>query len=246
MPTTPQALAHAAQQAVASNPAATATVLASGASVPVLHHPSHTPAAYLQVTADTVAHQLAHINRWAGAPARAYSLAEHSLLMEEIVTRNRGITCPRMRLAALTHHALATVLGDTPYSLRVALRHTQHGDGLWSDLDRIEQHHHRHMALALGLRHELRARAACTVLAADEIATRTAWRDLMPAHAPLPEELQAGNVRPAAWISLHTPERAAMPATAWAQIWLHTYEGLLEACLELDLTEAAQPGPQAA
>lgn len=244
--TTLQQIAEAGKQAAAICPTTTATVLACGASVPVLHHPSHTPAAYLQVTADTVAHQLGHINRWAGAPARAYSLAEHSLLMEEIVTRNSGITCPRMRLAALTHHALAAVLGDTPYSLRVALRLSERGEGLWSDLDRIEQHHHRHMALALGLRHELRARAACTVLAADEIATRTAWRDLMPAHAPLPEELQAGNVRPAAWISLNSAERAAMSATAWAQAWLHTYEGLAEACLELDLAEAAQPGPQTA
>lgn len=52
-----------------------------------------------------IAHHLAQTNRYTGACSRPYSVAEHSLLVCEIVERAHGERNPSMLLAALMHDA---------------------------------------------------------------------------------------------------------------------------------------------
>ncbi len=62
-----------------------------------------------------IAHGLAFVARWNGQTHGdfAYSVAEHSLLVEEIFTRQGGaLVTPRWQLAALLHDAPEYVIGD--------------------------------------------------------------------------------------------------------------------------------------
>lgn len=54
---------------------------------------------------DDIAHHLAQINRYTGACIRPYSVAEHSLLVCEIVERECGVRSPEVLLATLMHDA---------------------------------------------------------------------------------------------------------------------------------------------
>ena len=70
-----------------------------------------------------IAHGLAFVARWNGQTRGdfAYSVAEHSLLVEEIFTRaNPGIAA-RWRLAALLHDAPEYVIGDMISPVKAAL-----------------------------------------------------------------------------------------------------------------------------
>lgn len=70
-----------------------------------------------------IAHGLAFVARWNGQTHGewAYSVAEHSLLVEEIFARaNPGID-PRWRLAALLHDAPEYVIGDMISPVKAAL-----------------------------------------------------------------------------------------------------------------------------
>lgn len=59
-----------------------------------------------------IAHGLARVARWNGQTlgAHAFSVAQHSLIVEEIVAASEGD--PRWRLAALLHDAPEYVIGD--------------------------------------------------------------------------------------------------------------------------------------
>jgi uncharacterized protein len=61
-----------------------------------------------------IAHGLAFVARWNGQTRGdfAYSVAEHSLLVEEIFARQNPAAPPRWRLAALLHDAPEYVIGD--------------------------------------------------------------------------------------------------------------------------------------
>lgn len=70
-----------------------------------------------------IAHGLAFVARWNGQTHGdwAYSVAEHSLLVEQIFAdRNRGVA-PRWRLAALLHDAPEYVIGDMISPVKSAL-----------------------------------------------------------------------------------------------------------------------------
>lgn len=67
----------------------------------------------LDVEIEDIAHGLAFVARWNGQTRGdwPYSVAEHSLLVEEIFARQDDST-PRWRLAALLHDAPEYVIGD--------------------------------------------------------------------------------------------------------------------------------------
>lgn len=70
-----------------------------------------------------IAHGLAFVARWNGQTRGdfAYSVAEHSLLVEQIFSRaNPGIAA-RWRLAALLHDAPEYVIGDMISPVKAAL-----------------------------------------------------------------------------------------------------------------------------
>lgn len=70
-----------------------------------------------------IAHGLAFVARWNGQTRGdwAYSVAEHSLLVEEIHTRLDPGTAPRWKLAALLHDAPEYVIGDMISPVKAAL-----------------------------------------------------------------------------------------------------------------------------
>lgn len=70
-----------------------------------------------------IAHGLAFVARWNGQTRGdwAYSVAEHSLLVEEIFARDNSPAEPRWRLAALLHDAPEYVIGDMISPVKAAL-----------------------------------------------------------------------------------------------------------------------------
>jgi uncharacterized protein len=68
----------------------------------------------MDIEIEDIAHGLAFVARWNGQTRGdyAYSVAEHSLLVEEIFTRLNPATPIKWRLAALLHDAPEYVIGD--------------------------------------------------------------------------------------------------------------------------------------
>lgn len=68
----------------------------------------------LDIEIEDIAHGLAFVARWNGQTLGdwPYSVAEHSILVEEIFFRLNPAIAPRWRLAALLHDAPEYVIGD--------------------------------------------------------------------------------------------------------------------------------------
>ena len=76
----------------------------------------------LDIEIEDIAHGLAFVARWNGQTRGdwPYSVAEHSLLVEEIYGR-RGEVAPKWRLAALLHDAPEYVIGDLISPVKAAV-----------------------------------------------------------------------------------------------------------------------------
>ena len=68
----------------------------------------------LDVEIEDIAHGLARVARWNGQTTgdHAFSVAQHCIVVEDIVRRLKPETEPRWRLAALLHDAPEYVIGD--------------------------------------------------------------------------------------------------------------------------------------
>lgn len=68
----------------------------------------------LDVEIEDIAHGLSRVARWNGQTegAQSYSVAEHSLLVEQLVVELKDTTPIKWRLAALLHDAPEYVIGD--------------------------------------------------------------------------------------------------------------------------------------
>lgn len=77
----------------------------------------------VDIEIEDIAHGLAFVARWNGQTGGdwAYSVAEHSVLVEEIFTRRNPQAEPRWRLAALLHDAPEYVIGDMISPVKAAL-----------------------------------------------------------------------------------------------------------------------------
>ncbi|MEM9146798.1 MAG: HD family hydrolase [Pseudomonadota bacterium] len=79
----------------------------------------------LDIEIDDIAHGLARVARWNGQTtgAHAYTVAEHSVLVEELVGRLKPKANPVDRLAALLHDAPEYVIGDmiSPFKAAIGL-----------------------------------------------------------------------------------------------------------------------------
>jgi len=77
----------------------------------------------LDIEIEDIAHGLAFVARWNGQTRGdwAYSVAEHSLLVEDLVGRGPLGAEPRWRLAALLHDAPEYVIGDMISPVKAAL-----------------------------------------------------------------------------------------------------------------------------
>ncbi|MFD3188927.1 HD domain-containing protein [Sedimentitalea sp. HM32M-2] len=77
----------------------------------------------LDIEIEDIAHGLAFVARWNGQTHGdfAYSVAEHSLLVEELFGRIAPKAPPRWRLAALLHDAPEYVIGDMISPVKTAV-----------------------------------------------------------------------------------------------------------------------------
>jgi len=77
----------------------------------------------LDIEIEDIAHGLAFVARWNGQTRGdfAYSVAEHSLLVETLMTRAEPKTPVRWRLAALLHDAPEYVIGDMISPVKAAV-----------------------------------------------------------------------------------------------------------------------------
>jgi hypothetical protein len=119
----------------------------------------------LDIEVEDIAHGLAFVARWNGQTHGdwPYSVAEHSLLVEEIFGRLNPGTAPRWRLAALLHDAPEYVLGDMISPVKAAI-----GQG-YGELDaRLSAAVH----LRFGLPAELPAPVKKAIKTADKV---SAW-----------------------------------------------------------------------
>lgn len=77
----------------------------------------------LDIEIEDIAHGLARVARWNGQTdgEHAFSVAEHSLLVEKIVTELEPRLATKFRLAALIHDAPEYVIGDLISPFKAAL-----------------------------------------------------------------------------------------------------------------------------
>ncbi|MFZ5718284.1 MAG: YfbR-like 5'-deoxynucleotidase [Pseudomonadota bacterium] len=77
----------------------------------------------MDIEIEDIAHGLARVARWNGQTVgeHAFSVAQHSLVVEEIVAHIQPDIEPRWRLAALLHDASEYVIGDMISPFKAAL-----------------------------------------------------------------------------------------------------------------------------
>jgi 5'-deoxynucleotidase YfbR-like HD superfamily hydrolase len=77
----------------------------------------------LDIEIEDIAHGLARVARWNGQTIgeHAFSVAQHSIVVEEIVAHVQPDIEPRWRLAALLHDASEYVIGDMISPFKAAL-----------------------------------------------------------------------------------------------------------------------------
>ncbi len=77
----------------------------------------------MDIEVDDIAHGLARVARWNGQTVgeHAFSVAQHSVVVEEIVAHIAPAIEPRWRLAALLHDASEYVIGDMISPFKAAL-----------------------------------------------------------------------------------------------------------------------------
>ena len=77
----------------------------------------------MDIEVEDIAHGLARVARWNGQTlgAHAFSVAQHSVVVEEIVTHLQPDIEPKWRLAALLHDAAEYVIGDMISPFKAAL-----------------------------------------------------------------------------------------------------------------------------
>jgi hypothetical protein len=170
-------------------------------------------------TLESVAHQLAQINRYTGATRRPYSVAEHSLLCADLAA-DAGHT-PLVQLCCLMHDAHECITGDMASPVKWHLREA------WAD---FENPHAR------TLRKHFRLSAAFVahtrlIHHIDLMALATERRELLPyqpgVNAPWPViDTPGQEVHAADGYHLRSMWREQRHWTEWRDAFLERYEQL--------------------
>lgn len=181
---------------------------------------------------EVIAHSLAQINRFTGHATRPYSVAEHSLLVCDIVA-SMGLDCHAQR-AALMHDAHEAFTGDVATPIKAAL-------GVdWLAFENVHARmvrHTYHMQCA-------HVAYAKRIKEADLIALATERRDLMrfdPArNLPWPVlDTPGAVVHPLEAVDLNNPARAAMSWRHHRDAFIARYTQLAASCSTDANTEPA-------
>ncbi|QFU10129.1 hypothetical protein PARPLA_00306 [Rhodobacteraceae bacterium THAF1] len=121
----------------------------------------------VDIEIEDIAHGLAFVARWNGQTKGdfAYSVAEHSLLVETLFTRMARDVTPQWRLAALLHDAPEYVIGDMISPVKAAV-----GPGYGALDDRLTAAIH----LRFGLPATIPVKVKRQIKAADKV---SAWME---------------------------------------------------------------------
>jgi 5'-deoxynucleotidase YfbR-like HD superfamily hydrolase len=161
------------------------------------------------------AHSLAQTNRFTGHASRPYSVAEHSLLVVDILERLGAP--PIVCLAGLHHDGHESITGDvaTPDKLVIGPGWQQY-EQPWAQacrerwgLTEVFDHHRR------------------LIRRADLMALATERRDLMPDHPDEWEVLRG--IDPVDWLRLDTPARERLSWTHWRDRFIDEHHVLVAA-----------------
>lgn len=170
------------------------------------------------ITPLATAWAMAQTNRFAGCALRPYSVAEHSLLVCEVLERVLHVGAIG-QLAGLLYDAHKPWQGAdlaAPHRQELDRDH----DRAWS---RWEQRWMRYVREAFAISTACLQHAEAIRLAR-RIALATEQRDVMPA-SPTPwVDLQG--IEPVGWIRLASDERAACTWEHWRDCWLDKYHEL--------------------
>lgn len=161
------------------------------------------------ITLNCIAHSLAQLNRFTGHCCRPYSVAEHSLLVCEIVERMFSVDV-HGRMYALMHDAHESRTGDlhTPGKLEVGAS--------WFA---FEQRQEAFVRSAFALHGAAMVHKA-VVKMADTIALATERAQLLPAVPGTPPWPVLEGVEPLTWVDLMDPGRCAMTWLDWKQAFI--------------------------
>lgn len=170
------------------------------------------------VCIEDIAHHLATINRYTGAARRPMSVAEHALLVVEILERDLGVRNPMILRAGQHHDSHEAYLNDDSGPKKRMLRL------LWAiNFAEVEApikaavEQHFGIAAAAIEHHALIKRA-------DNIAYATEARDLMPPHDVNRDRVRSDGVEPVTWIDLM--DRDGMDWTDWRLAFLDRHAEL--------------------
>lgn len=184
-------------------------------------------------TLGEIAHSLAQINRFNGHAERPYSVAEHSLLVCDIV-RGRGGDC-HAQLAALLHDAHEAFTGDAATPIKWVL------GAAWFDFEHPQQRLLQRTFCIISASTAHRA----LIKTADLIALATERRDLLPwtpAHRPWPVlDTPGSEIAPLHGTDLMSPLRIAMPWQRHRDAFATRANLLIAACNAPRTEPAAAP-----
>lgn len=160
-----------------------------------------------------IAWSLSQRNRFNGWARRPYSVAEHSLLVCEIVDQVMGLDV-HAQFAALMHDAHECLTGDMTTPAKKIIGRP------WQEFEDWR-------AMCLRRAHGITVAFVVNgeaVHMADLIALATEKRDLMH-ESPRPWP-QLSGIEPLDWVDLYSPERIAMSWEDWRDRWLDKYHEL--------------------
>jgi hypothetical protein len=143
-----------------------------------------------QISIDDIALHLSRLPRFLGATRAAYSVAQHSCLVADILHRTLP-NSPQLELAGLLHDAHEAFIGDivTPVGWALGVERLRGGrdadGGAGGDpaLDRLKRRMDRAIGASLGLAPASEADRDL-IKQADRQAFRAEWRELMPGPCP--------------------------------------------------------------
>lgn len=169
-----------------------------------------------EISEYAIAWSLAQLNRFNGHALRPYSVAEHSLLVLEIMERQLLVTDVHAHLAGLMHDAHEAVTGDMHSPGKSAI------GAAWSQWEeQFESKVRSQFAL-----HTASTAFRDVIHQADLIALATERRDLMPWHAELSPWPVLYGVLPADWIDLRDASRRNVGWEDWRDRFLDKFHEL--------------------
>lgn len=157
---------------------------------------------------EDIAHHLAQLNRFTGAATRPYSVAEHSLLVVEIL-EHMGHTSPTVLLAGLLHDAHEAYTSDLSTPMKQAV-----GSGWHAVETQVEHAVQMQFAVVAATRAN-----ADLIKRADLTALSTERAQLLPPDGP---EWPCTRMHPPAdWVDLQS--RAAFTWQDWRQAFIDRF-----------------------